>query len=50
VGGKYDKTGRAFGGWAERVEDPEQVAPALQRLTKVTENAKLRYWNSRMGG
>ena len=40
VGGNYAEIGRALGGWAERVEDPEQIAPALQRAYKATTDGK----------
>ena len=40
VGGNYAEIGRALGGWAERVEDPEQIAPALRRARKATEDGK----------
>lgn len=40
VGGNYAEIGRALGGWAERVEDPEQIAPAIQRARKATEDGK----------
>jgi acetolactate synthase-1/2/3 large subunit len=40
VGGNYAEIGRALGGWAERIEDPEQVAPALQRAYKATTEGK----------
>jgi acetolactate synthase-1/2/3 large subunit len=40
VGGNYAEIGRALGGWAERVEDPEEVAPALQRAYRATVEGK----------
>ena len=40
VGGNYAEIGRALGGWAERVEDPEQIAPALRRAQKATIEGK----------
>ncbi|HSK31019.1 MAG TPA: thiamine pyrophosphate-requiring protein [Candidatus Limnocylindria bacterium] len=40
VGGNYAEIGRALGGWAERVENPEDVGPALQRARKATEEGK----------
>src|SRR5437660_5269988 len=40
LGGNYSEIGRALGGWAERVEDPEQVASAIQRARRATENGK----------
>jgi acetolactate synthase-1/2/3 large subunit len=40
VGGNYAEIGHALGGWSERVEDPEQIAPAIQRARKATEDGK----------
>jgi acetolactate synthase-1/2/3 large subunit len=40
VGGNYADIGRALGGWAERVENPEEIAPAIQRARKATEGGK----------
>jgi acetolactate synthase-1/2/3 large subunit len=40
VGGNYAEIGRALGGWSERVEDPEEVAPALKRAQKATQDGK----------
>jgi acetolactate synthase-1/2/3 large subunit len=40
VGGNYAEIGRALGGWSERVEDPEAIAPALKRAQKATQNGK----------
>ncbi|MGH7798658.1 MAG: thiamine pyrophosphate-requiring protein, partial [Candidatus Binatia bacterium] len=40
VGGNYAEIGRALGGWAERVEDPEQIAPAIQRARRATKDGK----------
>lgn len=40
LGGNYADIGRALGGWTERIEDPEQVASAVQRARKVTEEGK----------
>ena len=40
LGGNYSEIGRALGGWAERVEDPEQVASAIQRARRATEDGK----------
>jgi acetolactate synthase-1/2/3 large subunit len=40
VGGNYAEIGRALGGWTERVEDPEQVNPALKRAQKATLDGK----------
>ena len=40
LGGHYADLGRAMGGWAERVEDPEDVAAAIQRARNATENGQ----------
>ena len=40
VGGNYADIGRALGGWAEKVEDPDQIVPAFQRARKATEDGK----------
>jgi thiamine pyrophosphate-dependent acetolactate synthase large subunit-like protein len=37
IGGNYAELARALGGYAERVEDPEQVGPAIRRARRVTE-------------
>jgi thiamine pyrophosphate-dependent acetolactate synthase large subunit-like protein len=37
IGGDYTAMGRAMGGYAERVEHPEDVAAAFQRARKATE-------------
>ena len=37
LGGNYADLGRAMGGYAERVESPAEVAPALQRARRVNE-------------
>ncbi|HEX2186162.1 MAG TPA: thiamine pyrophosphate-requiring protein [Chloroflexota bacterium] len=37
LGGDYAAVARALGGHAERIEDPEAIAPAFQRARKVTE-------------
>ena len=41
LGGNYADLARALGGRAERVEDPEEVGPALQRARRVTEEEGL---------
>jgi acetolactate synthase-1/2/3 large subunit len=38
--GNYADLARSLGGWSERVEDPVQIVPALQRARKVTEDGK----------
>ena len=40
IGGNYTEIGRALGGWAERVEDPEQISSAIQRARRATEDGK----------
>ena len=40
VGGDYADIARALGGWAERVEDPEEVAPAIRRARAATEDGR----------
>jgi acetolactate synthase-1/2/3 large subunit len=37
VGGAYADMGRAMGGYAERIENPNEVIPAFQRARRVTE-------------
>ena len=37
VGGNYADMGRAMGGYAERIEDPQEVIPAFRRARRVTE-------------
>lgn len=38
--GNYADLARSLGGWSERVEDPNQIVPALERGRKVTEDGK----------
>jgi acetolactate synthase-1/2/3 large subunit len=40
LGGNYADMGRAMGGYAERIEDPAEVAPAFQRARRMTEQGK----------
>jgi acetolactate synthase-1/2/3 large subunit len=40
LGGNYAALARQLGGWGERVEDPGQIMPALQRARRVTEEGK----------
>ena len=40
LGGNYADLGRAMGGYAERVENPAEIAPAIQRAHRVTEEEK----------
>src|SRR5256884_2185624 len=37
IGGHYADLGRAMGGYAERVERPDEIAPALQRARQANE-------------
>lgn len=46
LGGNYAKMGKALGGYAERIERPEEVAPALQRTRRATQAAAPRCWSS----
>jgi acetolactate synthase I/II/III large subunit len=38
--GNYADLARSLGGWSERVEEPGQIVPALQRARKVTDDGK----------
>ncbi len=38
--GNYADLAKSLGGWSERVEDPGQIVPALQRARKVTDDGK----------
>jgi acetolactate synthase-1/2/3 large subunit len=38
--GNYADLARSLGGWSERVEEPNQIVPALQRARKMTEEGK----------
>lgn len=38
--GNYAALAKELGGWSERVEDPEQVGPAILRARKETENGR----------
>jgi acetolactate synthase-1/2/3 large subunit len=40
IGGNYADMGRAMGGYAERVEKPTDIAPAVQRARKANEEGK----------
>ena len=40
VGGNYADLARSLGGWAERVEDPEEVGPAILRARRATEDGQ----------
>jgi acetolactate synthase-1/2/3 large subunit len=38
--GNYADLAKSLGGWSERVEDPSQIVPALQRAYKTTQDGK----------
>lgn len=40
LGGNYADMARAMGGWAERVEEPAAVAPAIVRARRATEDGR----------
>ena len=40
LGGSYANLARDLGGWSERVEDPSQVADAIQRARRQTEEGR----------
>ena len=40
IGGHYADLGRAMGGWSERVEKPDEIAPAFVRARKATESGQ----------
>jgi acetolactate synthase-1/2/3 large subunit len=40
IGGNYADLGRAMGGWSERVEKPDEIAPAFARARKATESGQ----------
>ncbi len=40
LGGSYANLARDLGGWSERVEDPSQVASAIQRARRQTEEGR----------
>jgi len=40
IGGRYADLARAMGGWAERVERPEDIAGAFARARKVTDSGQ----------
>ena len=40
IGGNYADMARAMGGWSERVEDPAEIAPALLRAKRATEDGR----------
>ena len=40
LGGNYADLGRALGGYAERIESPDEIAPAFRRAREQTENGR----------
>lgn len=40
LGGNYSQMALAMGGWAERVDDPEDVGPAILRARRATEEGR----------
>jgi len=40
LGGDYATIARGLGAWAERVERPEEIGPAIQRARRVTEDGR----------
>ena len=40
LGGQYADLARAMGGWAEKIEDPSDVGPAILRAKSATENGE----------
>jgi len=40
LGGNYADMARAMGGWAERVDDPSDVGPAILRARRATEEGR----------
>jgi acetolactate synthase-1/2/3 large subunit len=40
LGGSYANLARDLGGWSERVEDPAQVADAIVRARRQTEDGR----------
>lgn len=40
LGGNYSEMARAMGGWAERVEKPQEIAPAIGRARRATESGR----------
>jgi acetolactate synthase-1/2/3 large subunit len=38
--GNYSDLAKSLGGWSERVEDPNQIAGALQRARKAVDDGK----------
>ena len=40
IGGNYTELGRAMGGYAERVEKPGEIIPAIQRARRINEEGR----------
>ena len=40
IGGNYADMAVAMGGWSERVEDPSEIAPAIMRAKRATEDGR----------
>lgn len=40
IGGNYADLGRAMGGYAERIEKPDEIAPAIQRARKMNDDGR----------
>ena len=40
VGGNYADLARSLGGWAERVEEPAELGPAIARARRATEEGR----------
>jgi acetolactate synthase-1/2/3 large subunit len=40
IGGNYTELGRAMGGYAERVEKPDEIIPAIQRARRMNEEGR----------
>ncbi len=40
LGGSYADLGRAMGGWAEKIEDPSDIGPAILRARDATEDGE----------
>jgi acetolactate synthase I/II/III large subunit len=40
VGGSYAEIGRALGGYSERIENPDEIAPAIERAKRATEEGQ----------
>jgi acetolactate synthase-1/2/3 large subunit len=38
--GNYSEIAKSLGGWSERIEEPGEIVPALQRARKATDDGK----------